>query len=134
MVKQFDRSFQALENVFDFIDRFFGEYDVDERSAFALKLAIEEVFTNFVKYNSESDTRISVDLERNGDDVVAQIVDPDTSPFDMTQYDEADTSSQLDKRKAGGLGIFLVKKMVDDVQYHHADRTSTIVLTKKLIG
>ena len=128
----FDRSFEALDAVFAHADEFFSANDIDAQSRFALKLAIEEIFTNFVKYNSDGGNGISIDLRLDGGDVVVQLVDPDSSRFDVTEFDEADTTSSLDRRVAGGLGIYLVKKMVDDVQYRHADRTSTIVLRKKI--
>ena len=126
------RSIEALEAVFAHADEFFRSHDVDPQTSFAVKLAIEEIFTNFVKYNPDGSDGILVDMQRKGGEIVARLVDPDSGEFDVTEYDKVDTSSQLDKRMAGGLGIFLVKKMVDDVQYHHSDRTSTIVLTKKM--
>ena len=126
------RSIEALDAVFAHADEFFKAHDVDPQTSFAVKLAIEEIFTNFVKYNPDGSDGILVDMQRKGGEIVARLVDPDSGEFDVTEYDKVDTSSQLDKRMAGGLGIFLVKKMVDDVQYHHSDRTSTIVLTKKM--
>lgn len=126
------RSIEALDAVFTHADEFFKAHDVDPQTSFAVKLAIEEIFTNFVKYNPQGRDGILVDMQRKGGKVVVRLVDSDSGEFDVTEYDEVDTSSQLDKRMAGGLGIFLVKKMVDEVQYHHSDRTSTIVLTKKM--
>ncbi len=132
MSPKFERSFEALDDVFGLTDRFFHEHEIDGSTAFALKLAIEEIFTNFVKYNPEGDGGISVELQMGDDDIVVTLVDEDAPEFDVTEYDKADTTSALDARTAGGLGIYLVKKMVDDVRYHHQDRTSTVVLTKKL--
>jgi anti-sigma regulatory factor (Ser/Thr protein kinase) len=131
-IKAFDRSFAALDQVFEFADTFFRDHGVEDRSAFALKLAIEEIFTNFVKYNPDSQASLKIQLEQNGGDVVVRLVDPDTEPFDITHYDIADTSSGLEDRVPGGLGLYLVRKMVDNVEYEHADRTSTIILTKKV--
>ena len=129
---EFERSFAALDDVFAFADTFFRDHGVGDRPAFALKLAIEEVFTNFVKYNPDGEERVRIDLEPAGQDVIVRLVDPDTAPFDITDYDLADTSSELEERVPGGLGIFLVRKMVDDVRYEHDDRTSTITLTKNV--
>jgi len=132
MSREFDRTYAALDDVFAFADNFFREHRVDERPAFALKLAIEEVFTNFVKYNPGGQQPVSIHLERSEGDVIVTLTDPDTDPFDITHYDLADTTSALEERDPGGLGIFLVRKMVDDVRYEHANRTSTIILTKNV--
>ncbi len=128
----FDRSFEALDAVFALSDRFFSANDVDSQTSFALKLAIEEIFTNFVKYNPDGRDGIRVGLRVEAGAVVVHLVDPDSAEFDVTEFDKVDTTSTLDERVAGGLGIYLVKKMVDDVQYHHSGRTSTIVLTKEM--
>ncbi|NNE35092.1 MAG: ATP-binding protein, partial [Rhodothermales bacterium] len=71
-------------------------------------------------------------LQLDGGVIVVNLIDPDSAEFDVTEFDKVDTTSALDQRVAGGLGIYLVKKMVDDVKYHHSDRTSTVVLTKKM--
>jgi len=52
--------------------------------------------------------------------------------FDITKKPDPYLGASLDDRKPGGLGIFLTKKLVDDVQYHYRDRTSTITLKKKI--
>ena len=132
MGREFPRSFVALDEVFEFADSFFADNGVGERPAFALKLAIEEVFTNFVKYNPDSSAKIAIELEQRRDDVVVTLIDPDTAPFDITEYNLADTTSPLEDRDPGGLGIYLVRKMVDDVQFEHSDRRSTIILIKKV--
>lgn len=129
----FDRSFEALDAVFAYADEFFETNDVDSQTSFALKLAIEEIFTNFVKYNPDGRDGISVALRMEAGAVVVDLIDPDSAEFDVTEFDKVDTTSALEQRVAGGLGIYLVKKMVDDVQYHHTGRKSTIVLTKKMV-
>ncbi len=130
--QEFERTFAALDHVFVFADAFFRQHEVGDRPAFALKLAIEEVFTNFVKYNPDSLESVAIDLEQRGDDVVVRLIDPDTERFDITDYDLADTTSSLENRVPGGLGIYLVRKMVDDVRYEHNGRTSTVTLTKNV--
>ena len=130
--KDFERSFAALDEIFAFADAFFKQHEVGDRATFALKLAIEEIFTNFVKYNPDSPELLRIHLDQVDEHVVVKLVDPDTTPFDITDYDLADTSSALEERVPGGLGIYLVRKMVDDVRYEHDDRTSTIILTKTL--
>ncbi len=128
----FDRSFEALDAVFAHADAFFAANAVDPQTSFALKLAIEEIFTNFVKYNPDGRDGISVGLELDEGAIVVNLIDPDSAKFDVTEFDKVDTTSALDQRIAGGLGLYLVKKMVDDVKYHYSNRTSTIVLIKKL--
>ena len=57
--------------------------------------------------------------------------DPGT-PFDPTKHDSVDIDQPIGERTPGGLGIHLVKKMMDEVIYEYADRSCKITLIKRL--
>jgi hypothetical protein len=60
------------------------------------------------------------------------LTDVDAEPFDITQADEYDTRQPLKERPIGRLGIHLVRRMVDEINYEYKDRQSKITLIKDL--
>lgn len=132
MERRFARSFDALEEIFDFARSFFDRESVGAEHHFALNLAIEEVFTNMVKYHPGNANPILIRLDRSGQLVRVELVDSDVEPFDPTLVEDADVDAPLEQRSAGGLGIHLTRRVVDSIEYEYADRRSTVTLTKRL--
>jgi serine/threonine-protein kinase RsbW len=130
--REFSKAFSSLDGVFSFLEEFFSSANVDPGSAYAITLAVEEFFTNMVKYNPEGDSDITVRVAREGDSARVALVDKGVEPYDVSKAGVVDTTLPLEERRVGGLGIFLSKELMDDVTYEYADRTSTITLTKKL--
>ncbi len=132
MDKRFKRSFESLEHVFEFIEGFFAAQNIDRTPLFAVHFTVEELFTNMVKYHEGNPNEILISLERADNEVVVRITDFDVEPFDVTIPASVDISSSVQDRTAGGLGIHLVQKMVDTIDYEYANRCSTVTFTKNL--
>ncbi len=133
MQKKFKREISSLEQVFDFIDRYFSGNTVEKSVLFSVKFVIEELFTNMVKYNvSDSHSDILLNLDKHGNRLIITLTDFGVDRFDITEVQDADVSLSLEDRKVGGLGVHLIKRMVDSIDYHYSNRESTITLTKNL--
>jgi len=132
MEKLFKRTFESLEEVFDFIEAFVKANGIGRDAAYTINLAVEELFTNMVKYNPDNANDISISIQRNNNDLSVTLLDSDAEPFDLTQTAEVDITQTLAERKAGGLGIHLIKKMVDHLEYEYNNRQSRITLIKRL--
>ncbi len=133
MEKKFRRDINALGEVFDFIEDYSSAQSIETAHLFSIKFIIEELFTNLVKYNrSDLQSDIAIGLHKENRQITITLTDFGVDKFDITRAEEVDTTQSLQERKIGGLGIHLVKKMVDNIQYDYADRRSTITLTKKL--
>ncbi|MDZ7291752.1 MAG: ATP-binding protein [candidate division KSB1 bacterium] len=132
MAKKFKRALESLDEVFDFINDFITANKIGEAAAFSISLAIEELFTNMVKYNPGNANDIEITIEKNRNELAVTLIDPEVEPFDVTQTAEVDVTQPLADRKTGGLGIHLVKKMVDRLDYEYANRQSKITLVKYL--
>ena len=128
---KFKRHIDSLSPIFDFIDRFVLREKIDDDTKHAVFLAVDELFTNMVKYHPQSLGDVVVELSAVNETLIVRLVDQDVESFDMTRKPDPDLTGTLEERKPGGLGIFLTKKFMDDVQYEHRDRTSTIILKKK---
>ena len=110
MKKNFPRSYNSLKHIFDFTSTFFAHHKLDSSLKFPVDLAIEEIFTNLVKYNPKSNFEISIELRTRNRDIIIQLIDRNTNLFDLTKTSEIDIRQPLEERKPGGLGIHFVKK------------------------
>ena len=132
MERNFRKTIASLEEVFAFLEGEFARHGPDPATAYALTLAVEEFFTNFVKYNPESDRDVTLGVMVEGEALVVRLVAHGVNPFDVTATGPVDVSLSLDERTPGGLGIHLSRHMLDDVRYEYGDRRSTITLVKRL--
>jgi len=126
------RSIGSLEGMFTFLDGFVARNGVPEDAAFDLRLALEELFTNMVKYHPEGADQIHMRLERRGGNVLATLQDFDVESFDVTTAPRPDLDAPVESRRPGGMGLHLVRCVTDDFRYEYRDRSSTITVTKRL--
>jgi serine/threonine-protein kinase RsbW len=126
------RSIGSLAGLFAFLDGFVERQGIPEDAAFDVRLALEELFTNMVKYHPEGGDRILVRLELDGPSVRATLQDFEVDSWDVTRAPEPDVNAPLEARRPGGLGLHLVRKVTDDFRYEYRDRSSTITVTKRI--
>ena len=132
MDKKFKRDVSSLDDIFRFIDEFSVKTGLDESVVFTINLVVEELFTNMVKYSSENINEILLELKKDENDLIIHLTDFDVDPFDINKTAEVDTKQSLKERRVGGLGIHLVKQMIDKIEYEYKDRQSKIILIKHL--
>ena len=133
MQQSFKRTLGSLEPLFQFIGDFAGRERLNEDAVFAVNLAIEELFTNMVKYGGGSD-EVSVDLSVCNHDLVIVMVHPGAGEFDPTEAGEMDADQPLSERVPGGIGLHLVRRVMDSVTYEHRDGAAHLRLSKHLGG
>lgn len=132
MHKKFLRSYDSLEDIFEFTEHFFDAENIGEAIRFPVHFVLEELFTNMVKYNPGNSNDILLDVNRVQQNVTVSITDFDVDSFDVTQERSVDVESPLEQRRVGGLGLHLIQKMVDSLEYNYSDRESNIIFTKGL--
>lgn len=129
-----DADLKELDKVQDFIREELEQYDVSPKVMFQLELAVEEIYTNITSYAYHPElgkATINCSVEENPLRVTIQFLDSG-KPFDPLAKDEADTSEQALLERTGGLGIFLVKKNMDDVEYTYEDGKNILTISKAL--
>ena len=134
MEKSFARDIGALDDLFSFLAAFIKKHQLDDSVAFALNLVIEELFVNMVKYHSDNPSPVSVSLNKKNGQLILELIDFNVDPFDITKTAEFDPNQPLEQRRAGGMGIHLVKSAMDDItyDYNEQERTSKIKLIKNI--
>lgn len=110
------------------------EYGIDDETAKSLNLAIEEWVANVINYAYPKGLRGHVEVRAGVSDQVLTVVIKDHGiPFDPTQHADVDIDAELDDRQIGGLGIFLVRNIMDTMDYERtADGYNMLTLTKRI--
>ena len=134
MRRGFRREIDALDEIFQFLEDFVDGEEIDERSAFTINLVVEELFTNMVRHNTGGDDVIELTIERAGDRLHLELVDSGVERFDPTSVPAPAVDAEIDERRPGGLGLYLVQTMVDDVSYEYQPETRQmrVSVTKRL--
>jgi anti-sigma regulatory factor (Ser/Thr protein kinase) len=127
----FPRSIEALPGIVTCTEKFFAAAGIDAAMRFVVDLAIEEIFTNMVKYNEGRPEDITIGFRIIENGLAVSLTDYEDEPFDPTQAPEVDIARSVEERAIGGLGIHLVREMVDSIDYEHVGGRSTITFTKR---
>lgn len=132
MQMRFRRELHALPAVFSLSEEFCARNTLTESDKNVLDFVLEELFTNIVKYGRQQPDDVLIAVDREGDQLVVSVTDFDADRFDIREAAEPDVTLPVEKRTPGGLGIHLIRKMVDRIDYHYENRTSRITIYKKL--
>lgn len=124
-----------LERLAAFVDQFGEQNGVGARDLFAVKLALDEVVTNVIRYahDDAGDHDIVVRLICEGGEVVAEVED-EGRPFDPLQAGAPDLAAPLEQRPVGGLGIHLARQMTDRLEYRRQGDHNVLTLRRTLGG
>lgn len=126
------REFGALDSAVALVREFWQRHGLPDGDRFAVDFAIEELFTNMVKYGRAGATRIRLHLRREPGAVAVLLVDPDSEPFDPTAARPVDLAAPLEQRTPGRLGLPLIHKLVDDFAFEHSGSESRISFRKRM--
>jgi len=121
-----------LEQICDFVTECAANAGLDESEVYAVQLAVDEASTNIIEhgYGGECPSRIDITCETLEDGLKVILYD-DAQPFEPTDVPEPETNVPLEELKPRGLGIFLMRKMMDEVKYQPTpDQGNTLTMIK----
>ena len=117
-----------------FVDEVCEIVGFDMSTTMSLNLALEEAVVNVMSYAYPSGTTGNVNIEAMANDVRLKFVISDWgTPFDPTAEKEVDTTLSAEDRPIGGLGIHLVRQIMDSINYERIDGKNVLTLRKKLV-
>lgn len=123
-----------IPDVTAFVDEELEALDCPMKAKFQIDVAIDELFGNIAFYAYHPHTgpvTVRVETEEAPKAVVITFIDRGI-PYDPLSGEEPDITLSADQRKIGGLGIFLVKKTMDDMNYEYKDGQNILKIRKNI--
>jgi len=96
-----------------------------------IRLAVDEAITNIIKhaYNSEENHTIEIDVTFEKDRVCIELFDTGTT-FRLTSFEQPNIEEKIKQKKRGGMGVYLIHSLMDDVTYGREDESNKMVMCK----
>ena len=124
---------EELNRVAEYLDELGEQWELAVPLIFSLNLVLEEALTNIILYgfDDQSEHKIEVEFKKSDDQLVITISD-DGIAYDPTLKEDPDLTLSVEERPIGGLGIFLIKKIMDQVVYNRNGNKNFLILTKNI--
>ena len=123
-----------LDAVIAFVDEQLEGTGCSMKIQMQIDLAVEEIFVNIASYAYDPETgpaTVRVEVKPDGSAVIITFIDHGI-PYDPLAKEDPDITLAADDRKIGGLGIFLVKKNMDNIRYEYKNRSNILSIEKNL--
>lgn len=129
-----DATVENIETVTEFVNEQLEAFDCPLKAQMQIDIAIDELFGNIAHYayNPEiGKATVRVEVIECPLSVVITFIDNGV-PYDPLAKDDPDTTLSAEEREIGGLGIFMVKKTMDEIAYEYKDGMNILTLVKKI--
>ena len=133
MFYEISNDLSEIENLANAVEGFGITHGIAAKDIFAINLSLEELITNTISYGyrDEDEHRIQVQVVLGGDEVQIELQD-DGLAFNPLELPSPDTNKSIEERKIGGLGVHLVRTMMDQIVYERRGNNNILHLTKRL--
>ncbi len=127
---------ENLPQVLGFVDEQLEAAQCPVKIQMQIDIAVEEIFVNIAHYAYEQEVgTAAVRVEVTNEPPAVQITFIDQGiPYDPLAKADPDVTLSIEERQIGGLGIFMVKKTMDDVEYKYLDGHNVLTLKKGLVS
>ena len=119
-----------LETLVNFVNDVSQNFDIDESLLNKLNIAIEEIFVNIANYAYPTgDGEVTINALSEPGKIIFEFIDSGI-PYNPLEKSDPDITLSAEERAIGGLGIFMVKKVMDDVIYRYEDGQNILTIIK----
>jgi serine/threonine-protein kinase RsbW len=124
--------FDFLDEIRDFVAEVARQGGFNDKEVYSLQLAADEAASNIIEHAYEGIANASIDIscDMQGDAIIITMRDEGTS-FDPSQVKQPNLKAKLSERQIGGLGVYLMRKLMDDVRYESAGKSNTLTMIKR---
>jgi serine/threonine-protein kinase RsbW len=122
---------EELDTVTNTLNLLSGLWEISDDVIFHINLAVEEILANIILYGYENQTKakINIEFEFDYEKLLVRIRDT-AKQFNPIDVEDPDTELSIEERQIGGLGIYLVKTLIDEVNYNRLDSENQLTLIK----
>ena len=129
----FNNDITEISRLAGFIDEVAEKFSLPMDMVFSLNLVLEEAVTNVIMYAYPKEEHEFIYLSADKQDGSLVFVLTDSGKeFDPTLMPDADITLSAEDRQIGGLGIFLIRQIMNEVKYERIDNKNVLTLEKKL--
>ena len=129
-----DAKVENVEVVTAFVKEELKLLNCSSKVLMQIEVAIDELFSNIAYYayeNSKGKATVRVEISNDPLAVIITFID-DGTPYDPLKKKDPNTLLSADERQAGGLGIYLVKKMMDEIVYEYKEGKNILSIKKHI--
>ncbi len=129
--KKVNASTQNLSTIRDFVSRHAREQGFTAEKVADIQLAVDEAYTNIIKhaYKNDSTKEVVINLEFDDEKMIVTLTDRGKG-FDIHRYKKPNLKKQIEMKKRGGMGVYLIRKLMDDVSYHVKNQKNILRMYK----
>jgi serine/threonine-protein kinase RsbW len=122
-----------LDKLCENLDTFGNKFGLSKKLIFEINLALDELFTNIISYgfNDGKEHIVKVTLTPQNNELCLCIED-DGKPFNPIDFETPDVSCSVEECQIGGLGIHIMKKLMDEICYERCGDKNVLNLKKKV--
>ena len=122
-----------ISKLAQFIDELGEEFGLPSELVFNLNLVLEEAVSNVILYAYPKEEHETIILTaRKSEDQLLFVLTDTGKEFDPTQMPDADITLSAEERPIGGLGIFLIRQIMNKVEYQRIDGQNVLTLSKEV--
>lgn len=132
---------EYLEEILTMVDEFLHPADVPDEISMKIRISVEEIFTNIVSYaygpdGGEIEISCGQSTDHSADHkTVLQIQIKDRGiPYNPLDYPTPELAVPLEERRTGGLGIYMARQFMDNMEYHYENDCNILTMYKELPG
>ena len=125
---------ETLDEVLAFVDEFLETLDCPPKAQMQVDVAVEELFVNVAKYAyapAVGSVTIQLAALEDNSEVSVTLIDRGV-PYDPLAKKDPDVTLSAQERQIGGLGIYMVKKSMDSVEYAYQDGQNILTIRKNI--
>jgi serine/threonine-protein kinase RsbW len=124
---------REIERVANEVNAWWEQHALPDELNYQIDLVLDEMVSNVIRHGlkDSNEHRILVNLSCDGDELTVEIED-DGVAFNPIEAPVPDTTKPIEERRIGGLGIHLVRQIMDNLSYQRRDGKNFLVMKKKL--
>lgn len=123
---------ESLQKAMQTVEEQLEEAGCSPKNQMKIMVALEELFVNVAHYAYDGEEgQVTLNLDIDGDTMVLKLKDSG-KPFNPLDKEDPDITLDAGERQIGGLGIFMVKKTMDDFTYNYEDGQNVVTITHKI--